>query len=235
MKSRLGVVTLAGLAVLLAGCAGAPDIRREGALETHVAAAPPVLRHGLELPARIGLARVVAGRLTPVPGVERARWAGALAQVNAQLLYPLRLVALPPGSRVVPAAAGADTAQAEIAALLDRALRQRLDAVLIYELSTRVEGDRLAAGLAELPLFGGILPRTVSTEAHGTALAVLVEPASRAVMGHASARMNDRVLSGLRHSEGDGAAMAPMAAYAMTHVLAPRVEDMLTGAASGGF
>lgn len=232
----------AGLAalVLLAGCQGAPDARRAGPVADVMAGAPAVLRHGLDLPARIGLARMVDGRITPVPGVERARWAGSIQLVNRQLLYPLRMVPLPPpatrvAARLGDAARPRQGAGAAVDSVLDAAAQAGVDAVLVYELSVRVEDDRAAAALADLPLLGGIVPGTVSTEGHGTALAVLVDPVSGAVMGHTSARMADRVLASLGESGGDPGAMWPAAAYAMTHILAPRVEDLLIGAVSGGW
>lgn len=231
---RMGAVL--ALVAVVAACAGAPDARRDGLVATQVAAGPAAVARGLTLPARIGLVRVRNGRITPVPGPERARWAGMVFQVNQRLLYPLRLVPLPPPQPATAAAvADAPAPGGGIESLLDGAARSGLDAVLFYELSVRVEGDRLAAALADLPVFGGVIPQTASTEGHGTALAVLVDSADGAVMGHTTARMNDRVLAGIRQSEGDAAAMAPAAAYALTHVLAPRVEDLLTGAATAAY
>jgi hypothetical protein len=223
----------AALMVLLAlaGCGTAPDVRREGALATRAAAAPAVVTERLALPARIGLARLSHGRPAAVPGAERARWAGALAEVNRHLLYPIRLVPLPPP--VLPDAAQGQPAPDAVEALLARAAGAGLDAVLVYALSTRAEDDRLAAALTELPLVGGVVPGTAATEGHGTALAQLLDPVTGAVIGTASARMTDRTLSSIRQSEGDPQAVANLADYAMLHLLVPRVEDLLVTAVSG--
>jgi len=224
--------------LLLAGCAAAPDMRESGVLGTRLAAPAPSLAvtQGLALPARIGLVRVVGGRPTPVPAAERSRLAGALVEINRRLLYPLHLVALPVPAAVLPAAMGVGqgaSAPALLAPLLDAAARAGLDAVLVYELATRVENDRAVAALADLALLGGIVPGTVTSEGHGTAIALLIDPRSGATIGHATARMADRPLADLRRSGGDPRAVADLADYAMLHMLTPPIEDMLTGAVSG--
>lgn len=230
---RLFGQIVAMLACLAAGCASTPDVRRTGELVSYRAAAPPVVAGRLSTPARIGLARVSAGAVTPVPGVERARWSGAIHEVNRRLMHPLALVPLPPPAppeeREAPAPGGA-----RLAAVLDLAAAAGLDAVLIYEVGSRAENDRVAWAITELPLFGGVVPVTAATEAHGTALAVLADPRTGALIGQASARLSDGEIAGLRHTRGDGAAVAGLADYALVHRLVPRAEDMLIGAVSGG-
>jgi len=229
------VAILLLIALSAAGCTRAvsPDIGPKA--NRDLLAAPAMPAQALIPPARLGLVRLVDGRPTPIPAAERVRMAGVLAQVNARLLYPITPVplALPPTAGLAPGAQ--DVAGADVDALLARAGAVGIDAVLVYALSTRVESDRMVAALADLPLVGGIVPRTVSTEAHGTASAVLLDPRSRSVIGRARARMTDRVIAGLRVTGGDPRKASPEARYAMLHTLAPRLEDLLVSAVSDGY
>lgn len=220
------------IALSAVGCTRAvpPDTGREA--DRDPLAAPAMPAQPLVPPARLGLVRLVEGRPTPIPAVERVRLTGVLAQVNARLLYPLTAVTL-----TLPSTVGLASFEpvAAIDALVARAEFVGVDAVLVYALSTRVESDRMVAALADLPLFGGVVPHTVSTEAHGTAVAVLLDPRSRSVMGRARARMTDRVIAGLRVTGGDPRKASREARYAMLHTLSPRLEDLLISAVSDGY
>ncbi|GMG82800.1 hypothetical protein LNKW23_20130 [Paralimibaculum aggregatum] len=216
-------LALAALPALCLGCAPEPP---PPALP--MALPPPVsagVIAGLALPARVGLIRVSAGRVTPVPASEQVRWRGALHEVNHRLPARIRLLPLP-----LPVE-GAGL-QAMIAGLIEIARLQGLDAVLIYELTVRAEDDPVAAGIAGIPLFGGIVPGTVMTEAQGRGLAILVDTQSRGPIGFTEARLQAAAVGTLKASGGEGANLQPMAEYAMLHALIPGAEDMLTEAAA---
>lgn len=212
----------------MAGCAPAP-------LPPAVAAALPVqaeaaVLRGLPVPARLGLVRAGGGRLGPVPAAELARWRGALREVNRQLAAPIRLRPL------VPAAAVGGAALADgLARALEAARAAGLDALLVYELSVRVEDDPLLSAAAALPLLGGVVPGTVTTEAQAVGTALLLDVPGGAVLGRTSARLAGARIAPLAVTAGDGAAVADLAEYALLHALVPGAEDMLTEAVAAAY
>lgn len=228
------------LALGLSACTSTPDVRRDGALVRYSETAPALPVGRLALPARIGLLRIVDGRVTPVPAIERTLWAGAFHEVNRQFTATMRLAPLPavptpmrpvpgdPEGRSIP------ETQLAIEAALAIAQRTRLEGVMIYEISSRAERDPLVAGIAELPLFGGVVPRTVYTEGHGTAVAILVEPTTRALAGFATARMADAPIVSVRNSRGRAEPLRELTDYAVLNRLTPRAEDMLINAVAYG-
>lgn len=230
---RAGAWLAVTLALMLGGCSSAPDVRREGALTAFEPVVPRVVPARLTVPATVGIARVVDGRVTAVPADERARWMGAAHQVNRNLLATLHLVPMPPVGPVPPLDDGTPDTETAVGRVLEMARLSRLDAVLFYELSARAEGDRPLAWLTEIPLFGGIVPRTVATEGHGTAIALLVDPVTLGAYGYATARMADQELTSIRLSHGRPDAVRELADYALLHTLVPRAEDLLTTALSG--
>lgn len=221
-------VAAPGLVVLLQACARAPEPALPAALP------PPAIAsvtRALPVPARIGLLRIAEGRITAIPADELGRWRGALREVNRGLLYPIRAVPMAP-AETADAAAGA-LADA-IAAAVTGAAVAGLDAVLAYELSVAVPGNPGAAALSALPLVGGIVPVAAMARARGQGRALLIEAQGGAVIGRAAARMDDAAIAPAVAEGGSGAALRPLAEYAMLNLLAPRVEDMLTAAVGNG-
>ncbi len=221
MRASLVITIL----LALAGCTSAPE-RLLPAPPPLLISAPPVILPGLKLPARLGLLRLVGGQATAIPANEFVRWRGALRQVNHRLLSPVMAVPLAP-------VGGAPADAAELQRVAAEAARAAgLDAVLIYELAVAVEDDPLPAAIAQLPLLGGIVPTTVTSEAHGASLALLLDAVSGAAIGWAEARLVDRPVATLRQSGGDGSTVQGLADYAALHALIPAAEDMLVEAAA---
>ncbi|MEO0993582.1 MAG: hypothetical protein AAFX62_07205 [Pseudomonadota bacterium] len=108
-----------------------PDIAEAASFE-------PTLR----FPARIGLARVVRGTLTGIPGEEQGLWA-EFAEKHAGLGS---FVAVSP----LIAALGSATPTIRLASA-----RQHLDAVLIYELGAYGSKENTILALFDVTLIGG--------------------------------------------------------------------------------
>ncbi|MEM1343694.1 MAG: hypothetical protein AAGI34_03825 [Pseudomonadota bacterium] len=231
-------VTLVALALLTA-CAP-QDVRTTGTLAGVAQSAPAVALPRLALPARIGLVRLVDGRVSTIPASERTRWAGAAREINRNLIARLDLIPLPVPPLDVAAAnsaanPGMPDPSAAVATLMETAARARLDAVLFYELAARVENDRALAAFADLPILGGIVPPAVQSEADAFALALLLDTRTRAFLGSASARVSDQPIARLRDGRGSPAAHLDAARYAALHALIPGAEDLITTAIASGF
>ncbi len=223
LERCLRAVWALSVAALAAACAPGPaPTVLPGALP---AAAGGLALAGLPVPARVGLLRVADGRLTPIPATEAGRWRGAFHQVNAALPAPILALPAPASGQAL-----GDDLGAQLGAAFDAAAAAGFDAVLVYELSVRAESDPLAAALSEVPMLGGAIPATAMTEAQAVGLAVLVEPAARRPLGVAEARLEGAPIAPISATGGSRRAATPLAAYAMVHALAPRVEDMLTEA-----
>ena len=120
----------------------------------HAAAIEPLLR----LPARIGLARIEAGRLTAIPVGESALWMtlaerhaalGGFAAIDPFLAdYTLRTV-LPQDQRTLRRDASDIITRIRLGAA-----RQHMDAVLIYEVGTRRVRIDGIEGLAPIRVLG---------------------------------------------------------------------------------
>lgn len=219
--SSLPTGALLACLAILAACAGSPAPIPAPPISAD--AGPPVVAGALRVPARIGLLRLSGGRAVPVPASEHIRWQGAIAEVNRVLVQPIRLTPIDPGSG--GAAPGQPAALAETAGL---------DAIVVYELSVAVADDPVTAGLAQVPLLGGIVPVSAATRANGEAVARLYLPRREAPIAETAARMHAAEIASLRRSGGSGPAMRALAEYAMLHRLVPAAEDMLVGAVTAG-
>ena len=222
---------LAALATLtaLTGCIGTvqttsgADYLARGPIADPAIRAAASIEPDLRLPARIGIARLVGGRLAIAPTEE----AEALARFAARHRTMGEWVPLSPflddASRDVPT--------------LDRlrrtAARQHLDYLLVYEIGARrgPTGDTPFA-LADVTLIGGAVLPTRVTRAQGIGTAIFLDVRNGYPYGTATA-VED--LTGLARSFGTGraeAALRARAERAVARELLPEVEAMLARLAS---
>lgn len=182
--------------------AGAPamssDIRAAADVE-------PTLR----FPARIGIARIDNGRMTPVPQAEAEAWlamAGRLGPDWGQFvpISPL-VVALAAPQRAEPNTGyGWDWQSREmkctdwqycmgqtINEIRTGAARQHVDAVLIYETSSTGESKSNPLAVTKLALVGFFLAPSENAEAEGFAQALLLDVRNGYTYGFASAVTED--------------------------------------------
>ncbi|MEL6678336.1 MAG: hypothetical protein AAFQ51_06480 [Pseudomonadota bacterium] len=121
----------------------------------------------LTLPARIGLARLASGVLTEVPSGELDVWtemAAGLPQVaSADVVSPLLLSSIGGGGDAV------------LLRIMEAARRQGMDAVLVYDVTSRVRLDNTALAIADLTLIGAAVLPTRYLEGEGRADAVLLD------------------------------------------------------------
>lgn len=204
-----------------------PDIAEAASFE-------PTLR----FPARIGLARVVRGTLTGIPGEEQGLWA-ELAEKHAGLgsfvaVSPLiaALGSATPTSRQHRYCRGSWSGSADwgiCQTVLSRefvktvrlaSARQHLDAVLIYELGAYGSKENTILALFDVTLIGGAILPTRSLEARGEASAILVDVRSGYPYATASA---DVELSELSISYGSDKARDDLISEAMLKT----VEELL--------
>lgn len=183
-----------------------PEVRRTAAVE-------PML----ELPARIGLARVAGGRLTAVPEAEALLWRG-LAERHPEAG---RFVPLSPLVAAMAAEGGAEGVLREIRL---GAARQHLDAVLVYELGVRSGRSRTPLAVADLTVIGAAVLPTRSLEAQAVAEALLIDVRNGYPYLTASAAAD---LGGLSDTFGAGGReerLRRKAALAATRRLIPELD-----------
>ncbi|KIT14627.1 hypothetical protein [Jannaschia aquimarina] len=218
------------LALLLALAACSPSIQTTSGADYFARAAvtDPAIRAAadiepdLRFPARIGIARVVNGRLSAIPEGEAAQLA-ALSEAHADLgeWVPLSLL-------VEEMMTGGRQEGSIAQHLRVVAARQHLDYLLIYELGARSgrTGDTTFA-LADVTLLGGMLLPTRTTRATGIGTAAFLDVRNGYPYGTVTATED---LSGLARTFGADRANARLRERATARVasqLLPQVEEML--------
>jgi hypothetical protein len=188
------VQTTSGSQYLAAYSPAAPAEGAAGAVDSEIAAAANV-EPQLRFPARLGLARIDRGGLSPVPAAEADAWralAGRLGGGYGEFVPVSPLIAAlaapdrpAPPSGVLPWDYRKSLAEVVREVRLGAA-RQHLDAVLIYEPFGRSEGTSNPLAVTKLALIGFFLP-TEDVEAEGFAQAVLVDVRNGYTYGTASA------------------------------------------------
>ncbi|MCQ8184922.1 hypothetical protein [Parvularcula maris] len=168
-----------------------------GAFE-RAASVEPLMR----FPARIGIARMEGGRLTPIPEAEMQHWTALAEETESTYgeLVPLNLLStamvLPPellaavdaprhqppsraqgwGQRQEPVTLGSmQRASMAIEAIRLGAARQHLDSVFIYEVYGQADLSQSAASLANLTLLGAFIAPGTKVDAVGAAEGILVD------------------------------------------------------------
>jgi hypothetical protein len=149
----------------------------------------------LRFPARLGLARIDRGGLTPIPASEAKAWRSLAARLGHGYgefvpISPLISALAAPDERVVVGHDGSWHYRTSLAETVRRirlgAARQHVDAVLIYEAFARSSEEGNALSVTKIALIGFFLP-TEDVEAEGSAQAVLVDVRNGYTYGIASA------------------------------------------------
>lgn len=195
----------------------------------HAAAIEPLLR----LPARIGLARIEAGRLTAIPAGESALWTtlaerhaalGGFAAIDPFLAdYTLRTV-LPQDQRRLRRDSSDIITRIRLGAA-----RQHMDAVLIYEVGSRQRRVKGIEGLAPIRVLGAAPLPVAPIKKEGVARAFLMDVRNGYPYGTASASVDLASLDRPFWSDKPEDALGIEAKTRITRGLAPEVEKMVGG------
>ncbi|WP_316013056.1 hypothetical protein [Roseobacter sp. HKCCA0434] len=156
----------------------------DGERITYAAGVEPTL----QLPARIGIARIANGRLTTPTAAEAALWQD-LADDNpskirqAVFISPLLAEFTASSARAeVPGGSGDVVETIRLGSA-----RQHVDAVLIYEIAARSARDINALSVFDITIIGAAILPSRSVEAVGTANALLLDTVSGYPYGTATA------------------------------------------------
>lgn len=154
----------------------------------------------LTFPARIGIARVFDGRLSPMPAHEAQQWrklADRLGPDWGEFVPISPLVAALAAGSVSNATTGHNAWRGDIEqtvrAIRFGAARQHVDAVLIYEVFANSEVDTNILSVTKLILVGYLVAPSEEITAHGFANAMLVDVRNGYVYGYAQSEANDPV------------------------------------------
>lgn len=158
------------------------------------ASAEPLLR----FPARIGLARLQFGRLTPVPSEEADAWIDLAAKLGPSFG---EFVAINPlVAQLTASAAGDQAARSAVDVIRIGAARQHVDAVLIYETAGSSRGSATPFSVLDLTILGAFLVPSRTATGDARAYAMLVDVRNGYPYGQASAQGDDRSLTTLAAS-----------------------------------
>lgn len=193
----------------------------------HAAAIEPLLR----FPARIGLARIEAGRLTAVPAAESQLWMelaernaplGSFAAIDPFLAdYTVRTV-LPQDQRALRRDASDIITRIRLGAA-----RQHMDAVLIYEVGSRQHRVNGVEGLAPIGVLGAAPLPAAPIKKEGVARAFLMDVRNGYPYGTASASVDLASLDRPFWSGKPKDALGIAAKTRITRGLVPEVEAMI--------
>ncbi len=186
----------------------------------------------LSFPARIGLARIESGRLTPIPQAEADAWLEM-----AQRLGP-KFGEFVPISPLIAKLAAGETAPRRIGYNYDRrvediirsirlgAARQHVHAVLIYETSGSGSNESTVFSAVDLTIIGMFLIPSRVLKAKGFASALLVDVRNGYPYGTAQATAKDSGISTLIGSYDRAQALAQEARTQAAIALTDEVEKM---------
>ncbi len=211
---------------LLAGCgahvqtsSGGDYLARPGQVPDPEIARAANVEPDLRFPARIGIARLMDGRLSaPGPG-ETAEMA-AFAERNR------RYGEFVPVSPLVADMVGASNTKDSVGGIRLAAARQHLDYVLIYEVGAQARTENTPFALADITIVGGAVLPTRNIVATGTGQAMLVDVRNGYPYGTV---MESVDVSGLGTSFGSGnrrSTLREAAVQDVVRALVPAMEEM---------
>ena len=216
-----------------------------GAMDADIRAAADV-EPTLTFPARIGIARIDHGRMTPVPRAEAEAWLAMAERLGPDWgqfvpISPL-VVALAAPQRSAPNAGyGWDWQSREMQCqdwqycmaqtvneIRVGAARQHVDAILLYETSSKGESTSNPLAITKLVLVGFFIAPSENAEAEGFAQALLVDVRNGYTYGFASAVAEDAAftLSTSLNSDEALASVLDEAKTAAAIELTTEVEQM---------
>ncbi len=241
---RTAFGALAAITVALAGCghaiqttsgadylSGYPEagLAEETAIDQRVrevAAVEPTLR----LPARIGLARIDNGDLSPIPAEEAEAWANAAHRLGPAFgeFVPVNLLVAEILSPSAPARK-ADLAQLRDAVEKIRiaAARQHMDAVLIYQTHYTADSADTVLSIVDWTIIGAFMLPGQSIEATAFASALLIDVRNGYPYGTADAVVDRDTLSTTFGRRAAGAELGGEARAAAALELVTEVEQMM--------
>lgn len=138
----------------------------------------------LTLPARFGLARIVNGRITAIPGREAELW----AEFAERYARAGEFIPISPLIAEYTADAVAGGARNAVETVRLGAARQHVDAVLLYEVGARGSNVNTVLAIADLTIIGAALLPTRRLGAEGVAQALLLDVRNGYPYGTASAQ-----------------------------------------------
>lgn len=157
----------------------------------------------LRFPARIGLARIERGRLSPVPGEEAEHWVTLTEDLGEGYgeFVPI--------SPLVAAMVGRDTARGTsieetVENIRRAAARQHVDYVLVYEASATHDDEGNLLSIAEWTIIGIPLVPSRNVSVNAYAQAMLIDVRNAYPYGIATAHAYDDALSSLSRSRDVG-------------------------------
>ncbi len=141
-----------------------------------VASVEPTLR----FPARIGVARIDRGYLSPIPPTEIEAWANSSKQLGDEFgeFIPVNpmIIDMVVSSEMYQTSSGYDKHARDVVSKIRLgAARQHLDAVLIYEVYSRENSDSNFLSVANLTILGAYILPSKAITAEGFANAMLID------------------------------------------------------------
>lgn len=191
-----------------------------------VAAVEPILR----FPARIGLARIDHGDLSPIPTEEAEAWAAAAQRLGPGFgtFVPVnRLIA----EIIMPSGSGRDAGFSQLRQVVEKirlgAARQHLDAVLIYQTHYTADSADNILAIADWTIIGAFMLPGQSIEATAFASALLIDVRNGYPYGTADAVVDRDTLSTSFGRRSAGAELGEEARTAAALQLVTDVEQMM--------
>lgn len=186
------------------------------------ASAEPLLR----FPARIGLARLQHGRLTPVPPEEADAWIELAQKLGPSFgeFLPIN----PMIARLTADAVGSANARSPVDIIRLGAARQHVDAVLIYEVASSSRGSATPFSVLDLTILGAFLVPSRTAAGQASAYAMLVDVRNGYPYGNAMAQGADQTLTTLAGSGDAARQTADAARVVAVRNLTDEVNGMMT-------
>lgn len=243
-STRMSLCIVAAAALALAGCGynvqtssgadylsgySASGLAKETTIDQRVfevAAVEPTLR----FPARIGLARIDDGDLSPIPSEEAEAWAMAAQNLGPGFgtFVPVnRLIA----EIIVPSGNGGHAGPQQLRQIVEKirlgAARQHLDAVLIYQTHYTADSADTVLAIADWTIIGAFMLPGQSIEATAFASALLIDVRNGYPYGTADAVVDRETLSTTFGRHSASAELGGEARTAAAVALVPEVEQMM--------
>lgn len=152
----------------------------------------------LRFPARIGIARIEAGRLSTIPADESEAWQALAAKLGPQFGAFVPISPLIAEMTAAEQNLRSGNYEGRLADTIRKlrlgAARQHADAVLVYEVAGTANDSGTPLSIADLSIVGAFIVPSRHLKAEGFATALLLDVANGYPYGTASARAGDQNL-----------------------------------------